>query len=115
MDQDRIHFLAKACYEAVRVWNQANNDHSLPRWEYASAVQQSDAIEKVKIVITNPDTGSEAQHLKWVLGKAAEGWTPGDKLDTGKKVHPLLVTFDNLPEIEQKKYNLFTAITNTLK
>ena len=52
-------------------------------------------------------------HDVWAVGRIAEGWTLGETKDTERKVTPLLVPYEELPESE-KAYDRNTA-TETLK
>lgn len=52
-------------------------------------------------------------HDVWAVSRMAEGWTYGEEKDAGKKVTPLLVPYDALPESE-KDYDRNTAL-ETLK
>jgi hypothetical protein len=44
----------------------------------------------------------------------AEGWTYGDVKDFGRKTHPTLLPFDELPTDQQLKDRLFIAIVRAL-
>jgi hypothetical protein len=52
-------------------------------------------------------------HDVWAQGRIAEGWSYGEKRDDGKKRHPCLVEYEDLPESE-KQYDRNTAM-ETLK
>lgn len=56
---------------------------------------------------------AENVHDVWAIGRLAEGWAYGDVKDTEKKVTPLLVPYEDLPESE-KDYDRKTAL-ETLK
>lgn len=56
---------------------------------------------------------AENVHDVWAIGRLAEGWVYGDVKDTEKKVTPLLVPYEDLPESE-KDYDRKTAL-ETLK
>lgn len=48
-------------------------------------------------------------HDVWAAGRISEGWRYGEKKDTDKKLTPLLVPYDELPESE-KEYDRNTAL-----
>ncbi len=56
---------------------------------------------------------AENTHEVWAKGRVDEGWVYGETLDRDKKVHPLLVPYDELPESE-KDYDRRTSL-ETLK
>ena len=52
-------------------------------------------------------------HEVWAAGRLADGWKWGEVRDDEHKLHPCLVSYDELPEIE-KDYDRRTALA-TLK
>lgn len=52
---------------------------------------------------------AENVHDVWAQGRISEGWTYGPVKDPQKKVTPLLVPYDQLPESE-KAYDRNTAM-----
>lgn len=56
---------------------------------------------------------AENTHEVWAVGKLADGWTYGEKLDKDKKTHPLLVPYEDLSEGD-KDYDRRTSL-ETLK
>jgi len=52
-------------------------------------------------------------HEVWAASRIAEGWQYGETRDEVRKLHPCLVSYDELPEIE-KEYDRNTAM-QTLK
>lgn len=52
-------------------------------------------------------------HENWAKSRISEGWTYGNSRNDELKMHPCLVDYDQLPEIE-KEYDRTTAI-QTLK
>lgn len=56
---------------------------------------------------------AENTHEVWAKGRVDDGWVYGETLDRDKKVHPLLVPYDELPESE-KDYDRRTSL-ETLK
>lgn len=56
---------------------------------------------------------AENVHEHWSVGRIREGWVYGPQRDDGKKTHPCLVPYDQLPDSE-KEYDRTTA-AETLK
>ena len=52
---------------------------------------------------------ARSAHDQWVRQRRAEGWTHGPRPDDGRKEHPLLVPYDQLPEIERARGRLTAA------
>jgi hypothetical protein len=59
------------------------------------------------------ETLARNNHDIWARQRIAEGWTLGLRRDDTRKTHPLLVPYEDLPELE-KDYDRNTAI-GTLK
>lgn len=51
---------------------------------------------------------AENVHEVWAAGRIAEGWIYGEKKDAAKKITPLLIPYEALPESE-KAYDRNTA------
>jgi len=43
------------------------------------------------------------EHIRWMQERIAAGWTYGPVRDNAKKIHPLLVDWDELPDKEKQK------------
>jgi hypothetical protein len=48
-------------------------------------------------------------HENWARQRLSDGWTLGSRRDDGKKTHPCLIPYDELPESE-KVYDRTTAM-----
>jgi hypothetical protein len=115
MEMYKIIDIARICHQANKAWCEANNDFSQSSWDEAEEWQQDSAINGVKFRLENPDAPASAMHDNWSKEKLANGWVYGETKDTEKKTHPCLVPFEELPEFQQKKDKLFSAIVDALK
>jgi hypothetical protein len=115
MNEKMIVFIAMVCHQANKAWCSANGDHSQVDWENAEQWQKDSAINGVKFKIENPLAGDDAQHNNWMKEKIADGWVYGEVKDAEAKTHPCIVPYNELPEFQQKKDALFSAIVNALK
>ena len=111
----QIEFIAQACHEMNRIWCLANGDASQKHWEEAEQWQRESAIKGVQFRIDTPSAGNDAQHNAWMQDKIADGWVYGEVKDADAKTHPCIVSFEELPEFQQKKDALFCAIVDLLK
>lgn len=107
--------IAKVCHEANKAWCEANDDYSQKPWNEAEEWQRDSALKGVAYALANPDAPASAQHDAWSADKIADGWSYGPVKDATLKQHPCLVSFEELPEFQQKKDNLFKAIVTALK
>lgn len=49
------------------------------------------------------DRLAESEHIGWMADRLGNGWCLAKTRDDGKKLHPCLIPFDDLPEIEKEK------------
>ena len=81
--------------------------------KYQPEPVDTSGIELPAELLELTETVAENVHDVWSAGRLAEGWTYGETRDDGKKKHPCLVPYDELPESE-KEYDRNTAM-QTLK
>jgi len=114
MSATRIEAVARVCHEANRAWCIVNGDHSQREWDAAEPWQRSSAIKGVEFALENPRAPASAQHDAWMADKVRDGWVYGETKDPIAKTHPCIVTFDQLPPMQQAKDHLFRAIVRAL-
>jgi uncharacterized protein YfiM (DUF2279 family) len=69
----------------------------------------------VESILANPEAGPEAQHELWMQTRLADGWKWGPVKDKEAKLHPDLVPYDQLPDVEQRKdLNFYLAVKAAL-
>lgn len=56
----------------------------------------------------------EDLHQSWCDFKAADGWVYGEVKDAEAKTHPCLVPYEELPEEQRIKDDLFKAVVGAL-
>ena len=110
MNTDEI---AMVAHEANRALCQLQGDHSqlpyaeAPDWQRVSA---RNGVEHAK----NPDARPEDSHKSWLAEKEADGWVYGPVKDPGKKEHPCMRPYGELPPEQQIKDTLFLAVARAL-
>ncbi len=105
--------IARVCHEANRALQMIQGDPSpSPSWENAEQWQVDAAIDEVKKA-QNGAT-SRQLHYKWCQLKTGSGWVYGEVKDADKKTHPCLVPYEDLPEEQRIKDDLFNAIVKAL-
>ena len=113
--QNRIEWIAYVCHQANKAWCLSEGDDSQKDWAFAEQWQRDTMINGVEFLLENPEAGPDAMHNNWSAEKVSQGWVYGEVKDAEKKTHPCLVPFDQLPEFQQKKDRLFSAIVDALK
>jgi len=111
---NKVYMIAEMCHEVNRLWCIQNGDLTQTPWNEAAQWQKEAAITGVEFHLENPDAPVSATHEAWLADKIEAGWTYGDVKDPVKKTHPCLLPYHELPEFEQKKDALFSAIVRAL-
>jgi hypothetical protein len=106
--------IARVMHEAVRAWQTANGQEPSPPWSRAPAWMKRASVEGVEWRLANPRASIAAQHDQWLAEKEANGWKYGRVKSGVKKTHPLMVPYDDLPEVEQRKDALVAAVIMSL-
>ncbi len=116
MDDKQI---ARLCHETIRTYCQIveddrNMNHEstgrLPDWEEAPDWMVKSAIDGVQRVRRFPETKANENHENWLAHKRREGWVHGDVKDEGKKVHPCIMPYNELPNSQKRKDSLFIGV-----
>jgi len=106
--------IAKVCYEANRAYCQTIGDNSQPSWENAPEWQRRSAENGVVFHVFNPEATPRQSHEEWLKEKADAGWTYSPVKNEAKKEHPCFVPYDQLPDEQKRKDDLFIAIIRAL-
>ena len=112
---DAVDTIARVCHEANRALQIAQDDPTIPvapTWDECGDEMRESARAGVLGVLEG--NTPEQSHDQWVRFKVTHGWTLGPVKDEEKKQHPLLVPYDELPESQRIKDELFVAIVRAL-
>lgn len=111
----KIADIAHVCHEANRAYCSTHGDETQPSWFMAPAWQRDSAINGVQFHIDNPNAGPRGSHENWMKEKVASGWVYGPQKNPELKTHPCIVDYDELPEHQRRKDDIFVAIVHALK
>jgi hypothetical protein len=70
-------------------------------------------IKLPQVILDLTELLAKNSHENWAALRLSEGWQYGPKRDDGKKRHPCLISYDELPDSE-KEYDRKSAM-ETLK
>lgn len=110
--------IAIIVHEANRALQVEQADPTIPvspSWQALDDHTKASAIQGVRAIIEGTVTSPEQSHDNWMQFKVNDGWVWGPVKDVGKKEHPLLVPYYDLPESQKIKGDLFSGIVNILK
>lgn len=108
-----IEKIAHVCHEANRALQViANEDQASPHWMEAPEWQVQSALEGVTAALEGRTP--EQLHESWCDAKFRDGWVYGETKDPATKTHPCLVAYSNLPDEQQEKDRVFSAIVTAL-
>lgn len=105
--------IARVCHEANRAFQLETGDpQPSPSWDEAPGWQRLSALEGVEKALDG--ASPEELHEAWCEFKRAHGWQHGEVKDETAKTHPCLVPYEQLPEDQRIKDDLFEAIVTAL-
>ncbi|MEM9740895.1 MAG: RyR domain-containing protein, partial [Pseudomonadota bacterium] len=97
-----------------RAWSAAHGQKPAPHWRMAPRWMKESTRESVDFVLAHPSADDLKQHDQWMEQKRRDGWVYGETKNEQKKTHPMLVPFEDLPEMEKLKDSLLRAIVLAL-
>lgn len=113
----RYSAIREACAEAAHNLNrrycEIEGDTSQVAWDRAPDWQKASARNGVDGVLLRGN-GPRASHASWLAEKEATGWKYGPKKDAIAKEHPCFVPYDELPDAQRAKDDLFVTIVRTV-
>lgn len=96
---------ARAAHEVNNVYCAAHGEALSPPWDELTDAQRAGVIRGAHHALAG---GSPADsHALWMESRLAEGWTLGPVKDFAAKVSPNLVPYEDLPETQRRKDDLF--------
>ena len=106
----RVTDIARICHEVNRAYCESLGDTSQVSWGVAEDWQRESAVKGVEFALLHPDATPESQHEAWCDDKRSAGWVYGPEKDAGKRTHPCLVAYADLPHGQRVKDHLFMAV-----
>jgi len=103
---------AEFVYEAARFAAIAAQAPIVPdAWKDREQEFRDQFVEVIHLQCSPQRSSSpEELHGSWVQAYRTMGWVYGEKYDRSKKVHPDLVPYDQLGQLEQDKDAVFVAL-----
>lgn len=103
---------ARICHEANVAYCLMTGDQTLPHWDRLEESYRESSRVGVRGALAG--NSPEESHRGWMLERLGQGWKYGPVLDREAKVHPNLVSYDQLPMAQQRKDALFLGIVQAV-
>jgi hypothetical protein len=104
--------IAKAGYEATRVWCEAGGGTPRAPWHEAEAWRRESAVEGVKRAVAGATP--EQLHEAWRKDRIDRGWKHGEVRNAEAKEDPHLKPYAELGDSQKRKSDLFAAVAQIL-
>ena len=106
--------IARTCHEAH---NQIckNNGQETIAWEDKSEAHHKTVKNSIKKILNGIIGSPEEAHMNFKFKKRKDGWTYGENYSTRARTNPRLCDFEELPEAERQKEEMFFAIARSFK
>ncbi len=109
---ERVLACARAAHEANRAYCIYLGDHSQKSWDEAESWQQGSAVAGVAGVMAC--NGPRESHESWLKNKREDGWVYGEVKDPEKRTHPCMVEYDDLPDDQKMKDEIFVSVVRAM-
>lgn len=106
--------IARVAHETNRAIKTFYGEDSVPAWNDCDKQMRSRALLGVDKVIACRDITPPDIHKQWVDTMLADGWRHGPVLDTIKKLHPNMVDYTELSDVQKLKDVVYLAVVKTL-
>jgi hypothetical protein len=83
-------------------------------WEVLPDTVRNEVEANIRAIAGGRMKSPEVMHNVWRTAKINDGWSWGMVKDVEQQKHPAICAFDELPIMEQAKYNVFFALASTL-
>lgn len=103
---------AKFVYEGARLAAIAAKAPIIPRpWDERESLFQAQFLKVIKNQCGEKrKTSVQELHNDWVIAYKKMGWVYGDVYDPKKKMHPDMVSYIDLGQLEREKDDIFIAL-----
>lgn len=101
--------IARVCHEANRAVQIVSGDLVVSQpWEETPEETRQSAVKGVEAALAG--VSSRTLHESWVQDKEAAGWVYGPTKSFVDKTHPCMVDYDELPEEDRIKDDVFNNV-----
>lgn len=107
-------FVSEMCHESSLVYFHSIGDYTGHHWENTPNRVRADVRLMVEYVFLSDVLISAADlHVKWVKSRVSGGWSYGPIRSFSYKTDPLLISYDELRDIDKLRYIVFLRIIDS--
>lgn len=114
MKQNKKLKIAKACHNVHNVFC-ANNGMKVIPWDEKATEHHAVVINSIERILSGEVESPEDAHENFVRLKEDFGWEYGPEYSTKNKTNPRLCDWEELPQVERMKEELFFAVVSGFK
>ena len=115
MEEKVIATAARAAHEVLRVFErEALGDNTLLPWHNAPEWQREATLAGVRALADHEAMDARACHRAWMMAKLEEGWVWSREKNPMTRTHPGLIDFDDLPNPERAKDEIFVLVARVV-
>lgn len=107
-----VETVAQMCHVANVVYSNACTGLMMQQksWDELGIGEKKGRIEAIRKISSGEIMAPRQNHDAWMKARRAEGWVYGVTKDEDNKTHPCLVDYDELPEEQRVKDDIFFSI-----
>ena len=107
-----IETVAQMCHVANIVYANSNCELKMLQkpWEELGAGEKNGRINAIRKIASGEIQTPRQSHEAWMKDRRAAGWVYGVTKDEDNKTHPCLVEYEELPEEQRVKDDIFFSI-----
>jgi hypothetical protein len=107
--------IAEVCHEVNRAYCEAIGDFTVSSWPNTIEETKNNIYKGVVFRLTNPFSSPKDMHQNWMKDKVRDGWIHGPVKSEEFRTHPCIIAYEQLPEAQRVKDNLFMATVDSLR
>ncbi len=106
--------IAEIAEDAIDRYRVLIGETSKP-WAERPDAYKKNCADGVRLIFENTGITAETVHALWVSSRAKEGWVYGPVQDLDAKTHPMMCDWDDVPDAQRRKDELFINIVRAFE
>lgn len=107
--------IAIACHAILSALTVASGGEEYLPWDDTAQETRDTTVAYVEKLLTETESTPEKLHTAWSESMVANGWQFGDNFNEEAKLHPNLVPYSDLSDLQKSKDHALSALVNHLR